>query len=204
MKGNLMVRMMTVMILISMLLAHLTGQVDLLSPTWLWLGVFASFMGLQATFTGFCPSNLIGKLSKTGECCPSGSCSSSAKSEQKAGDKSSTGCCGGDAVSNAAASAKSEACCSGSDDDAKKSNAGSAGNMIIKVLGTGCANCKNTEKLIKATAEELAVTVEVIKVEDVAEIAKYGIMSTPGVVINEEVVHSGGIPSKAVVTGWLK
>lgn len=201
MKGNLMVRMMTVMILISMLLAHLTGQVDLLSPTWLWLGVFASFMGLQATFTGFCPSNLIGKLSKTGECCPGGACSTSAKSEEKA----TTGCCGGDAVSTAAASAKSEACCSGSADDAKKANAaGSAGNMIIKVLGTGCANCKNTEKLIKVTAEELAVTVEVIKVEDIAEIAKYGIMSTPGVVINEEVVHSGGIPSKAVVTGWLK
>ena len=202
MKGNLMVRMMTVMILISMLLAHLTGQVDLLSPTWLWLGVFASFMGLQATFTGFCPSNLIGKLSKTGDCCPGGACSTSAKPEEKDATKATTGCCGG--ASDKAANTQSEACCSGSDDDVKKANAGNADNMVIKVLGTGCANCKNTEKLIKATAEELAVQVEVIKVEDIAEIAKYGIMSTPGVVINEEVVHSGGIPSKAVVSGWFK
>jgi len=75
--------------------------------------------------------------------------------------------------------------------------------MQIKVLGTGCANCKNTMKLIEAAVKEKGCEVEVIKEEDMAAIMSYGVMSTPGVVIDETVVHAGGVPDRATIDGWL-
>ena len=66
--------------------------------------------------------------------------------------------------------------------------------MEIKVLGTGCANCKSTINLIDAAAKEKGVEVTLTKVEDLQDIMTYGVMSTPGVVIDEKVVHAGGIP----------
>lgn len=75
--------------------------------------------------------------------------------------------------------------------------------MQIKVLGTGCANCKTTFKLIEDMAKEKGVAVEMEKVEDLPSIMGYGVMSTPGVVVDGKVVHAGGIPSKAAVDGWL-
>jgi len=74
----------------------------------------------------------------------------------------------------------------------------------IKVLGSGCKNCLNTAALIEKKAAELGVKVEVVKVEDMGDIMGYGVMSTPGVVIDEKVVHAGGMPSKDQVAGWLK
>ena len=76
--------------------------------------------------------------------------------------------------------------------------------MIIKVLGTGCANCKSTMALIEQAAKDLSVDVTVEKVEDLAQIMQYGVMTTPGVVIEEKVVHAGGIPERAVIEGWLQ
>jgi small redox-active disulfide protein 2 len=73
----------------------------------------------------------------------------------------------------------------------------------IKVLGTGCTNCKTTLKLIEAVAKERGVTIELEKVESLAEIMKYGVMSTPGVVVDGKVVHAGGIPDRARIAGWL-
>ena len=73
----------------------------------------------------------------------------------------------------------------------------------IKVLGTGCANCKATLKLIDEAAKTLGVEVELEKVEDMADIVGYGVMSTPGVVVEGTVVHAGGIPSKDKVNEWL-
>ncbi|MDD3484425.1 thioredoxin family protein [Azovibrio restrictus] len=73
----------------------------------------------------------------------------------------------------------------------------------IKVLGTGCANCRNTIKLIEEVAAEKGVAVMLSKVEDLPEIMKYGVMSTPGVVVDGKVVHAGGIPDRAKVAGWL-
>ena len=67
--------------------------------------------------------------------------------------------------------------------------------MIIKVLGTGCAKCKNLEAATKQALLDLDIQAEVIKVEDIVEIMKYGVMQTPGLVINEKVVLSGKIPS---------
>ena len=73
----------------------------------------------------------------------------------------------------------------------------------IKVLGSGCANCKTTLKLIEQVAREHSIEVRLEKVEELKEIMSYGIMSTPGVVINGKVVHAGGVPSRANVQAWL-
>jgi small redox-active disulfide protein 2 len=67
--------------------------------------------------------------------------------------------------------------------------------MNIKVLGTGCSNCKTLEKLVRSTVEEMKIDATVEKVEDIQQIMGYGIMRTPGLVINEKVVLSGKIPS---------
>ncbi len=73
----------------------------------------------------------------------------------------------------------------------------------IKVLGTGCANCKTTYKLIEDAAKAAGIEIELEKVEDMPEIMQYGILSTPGVVIDGKVVHSGGVPGKASIQSWL-
>lgn len=73
----------------------------------------------------------------------------------------------------------------------------------IKVLGTGCSNCRNTVALIEAVAKEKGVEVMLEKVEDLAAIMGYGVMSTPGVVIDGAVLHAGGVPSRGKVEGWL-
>ncbi len=73
----------------------------------------------------------------------------------------------------------------------------------IKVLGTGCANCKNTLALIDQVAQATGVEVKLEKVEDLRSIMSYGVMSTPGVVIDGKVVHAGGVPSRDKVEQWL-
>jgi small redox-active disulfide protein 2 len=73
----------------------------------------------------------------------------------------------------------------------------------IKVLGTGCANCKSTLKLIEEAAKARGVEVRLEKVEDLKAIMGYGVMSTPGVVIDGKVVHAGGVPSRDKIEQWL-
>ena len=73
----------------------------------------------------------------------------------------------------------------------------------IKVLGTGCANCKSTVALIQQVAQAKGVAVSVEKIEDLQTIMGYGVMSTPGVVIDGKVVHAGGIPGRDKVEQWL-
>ena len=73
----------------------------------------------------------------------------------------------------------------------------------IKVLGTGCANCKTTFNLIDEAAKNAGIEVILEKIEDMAEIMGYGIMSTPGVVIDGNIVHSGGVPSLKNINEWL-
>jgi small redox-active disulfide protein 2 len=74
---------------------------------------------------------------------------------------------------------------------------------VIKVLGTGCPSCKATVKLITDVAQASGASVTVEKVEDIQDIMRYGVMSTPGVVIDEKVVHAGGVPTRAKVEGWM-
>lgn len=73
----------------------------------------------------------------------------------------------------------------------------------IKVLGTGCANCQNTLKLIDEVARARGVAVQLEKVEDLQQIMTYGVMSTPGVVIDNKVVHAGGVPARTKVESWF-
>ncbi len=75
--------------------------------------------------------------------------------------------------------------------------------MNIKVLGPGCCNCRNTAEAIAKVARERGVAVDIEKIEDFRDIASYGILSTPGVVIDGKVVHAGGIPSAAKIASWL-
>ena len=74
---------------------------------------------------------------------------------------------------------------------------------IIKVLGSGCANCETTAKLIQEAAKAKGSDITIEKIEDIGEIMGYGVMSTPGVVIDETVVHSGSIPDKAKISTWV-
>jgi len=74
---------------------------------------------------------------------------------------------------------------------------------LFKVLGSGCANCVNTAKLIEKTANAEGVKVKVEKITDMETIMNYGVMSTPAVVLNEEIIHAGGIPSVDVIKSWL-
>lgn len=73
----------------------------------------------------------------------------------------------------------------------------------IKVLGTGCANCKSTIALIEQVAQAKGVAVSLQKVEELKDIMSYGVMSTPGVVIDGKVVHAGGIPARDKIEQWL-
>ena len=75
--------------------------------------------------------------------------------------------------------------------------------MDIKVLGTGCSNCRNTVALIEQVAKARGVEVQLQKVEDLPGIMSYGVMSTPGVVIDGKVVHAGGVPKRENVERWL-
>jgi small redox-active disulfide protein 2 len=76
--------------------------------------------------------------------------------------------------------------------------------LTIKVLGSGCANCKKLEALTHKIVDALGLEAEIIKVTDYAEIMKYPILSTPGLVINEKLVSAGRIPTEAQIEAWLK
>ena len=73
----------------------------------------------------------------------------------------------------------------------------------IKVLGSGCKNCETTANLIKIAAQQAGVEVELEKVTDMAQILSYGVMSTPGVVVDGKVVHAGGLPGPDQLREWL-
>ena len=75
--------------------------------------------------------------------------------------------------------------------------------MDIKVLGTGCAKCKTTVALIEQVAKAKGVSVTLQKVEEMRDIVGYGVMSTPGVMIDGKVVHAGGVPSRDKIEQWL-
>jgi small redox-active disulfide protein 2 len=74
----------------------------------------------------------------------------------------------------------------------------------IKILGTGCPKCKTLEEKVKKTIEEMNIDANVSKVEDIMDIMAYGIMRTPGLVIDEKVVLSGRLPSQSELNEFLK
>jgi len=74
----------------------------------------------------------------------------------------------------------------------------------IKVLGSGCRNCEVTANAIAQAAKEAGVEIRLEKVTDIAEIMSYGVLSTPGVVVDGNLVHSGGIPGPDQVRAWVR
>jgi small redox-active disulfide protein 2 len=73
----------------------------------------------------------------------------------------------------------------------------------IKVLGSGCSNCKATVKIIEEVASSKREAIAMEKIEDMQKIVSYSVMSTPAVVIDGKVVHAGGIPSRSKVESWF-
>jgi small redox-active disulfide protein 2 len=73
----------------------------------------------------------------------------------------------------------------------------------VKVLGSGCKRCIATAEMVQATADRLGVQVKVEKVTDYAAMANYGIVSTPGLVIDGKLVHAGGLPKPDDMERWL-
>jgi len=74
----------------------------------------------------------------------------------------------------------------------------------IKVLGSGCKNCETTANLIKIAAEQANIEINLEKITDMGEIMSYGVMSTPGVVIDDTLVHAGGLPDPDTIRQWMK
>jgi len=72
--------------------------------------------------------------------------------------------------------------------------------MNIKILGPGCARCQQLEKTVKEAVKELAIDATVEEVKDIKKFIDYNVMMTLGLVINEQVVSSGKVPTKAEVT----
>lgn len=75
--------------------------------------------------------------------------------------------------------------------------------MEMKVLGIGCSKCQSTVKIIEQVAQSAGIAVEIVKVEKPDDIKSLGVTSTPAVIINGKIVHSGGLPSHDKVRGWL-
>jgi len=75
--------------------------------------------------------------------------------------------------------------------------------MEIKVLGPGCAKCQQLEKAVREVVKELGVDVKIEDIKDIKKIMEYPILTTPGLVINEKLVVSGRVPSKAEVTTFI-
>jgi small redox-active disulfide protein 2 len=75
--------------------------------------------------------------------------------------------------------------------------------LKIKVLGPGCANCKRLEQMTRREVDKLGVLADIEKVTDYGQMMAYGVLSTPGLVINEQLVAYGRMPTNQEVTAWL-
>jgi small redox-active disulfide protein 2 len=75
--------------------------------------------------------------------------------------------------------------------------------LDIKILGPGCANCSKVEQITRQAVSDMGFQADISKITDYSEIMNYPILSTPGLVINDEVVCSGRVPTQAEVTTWL-
>lgn len=73
----------------------------------------------------------------------------------------------------------------------------------IKILGTGCARCKQTESIIRETLDEVGVSANIEKITDIEDIVGYGVMVTPAVVVDDKVLFTGKVPTKEDVKAMV-
>lgn len=76
--------------------------------------------------------------------------------------------------------------------------------VTVKILGSGCANCRKLEAVARAAAGAAGVDADFVKVTDMKDIMAYDLLSTPGLVIGDRLVSSGRIPTQAEVQAWLR
>ncbi len=74
---------------------------------------------------------------------------------------------------------------------------------VVKILGSGCKRCQATAEMAESEARKLGLEIRIEKVTDFAQIAGYGVASTPGVVVDDKVVHAGGLPKPEDMAKWL-
>jgi len=75
--------------------------------------------------------------------------------------------------------------------------------LNVKVLGPGCANCKRLEAMVQKVVAERGLNAEVEKVTDYAQMMRWNVMKTPGLVVNDTLVVSGRMPNEAEIAAWL-
>jgi small redox-active disulfide protein 2 len=75
--------------------------------------------------------------------------------------------------------------------------------LTIKVLGPGCANCERMEQLVRKIIEDLAVEAQIEKITDMNQIIEYGVVNTPGLMVGDELVVSGRVPTEAELAVWI-
>ena len=148
---------------------------------WFYLGAIPLATGL----VNWCPMEAMMGGCKSGEC-SDGFCCTPAKEESSSccssdDSKKNSSCCSIPQESVASDTTESK-CCSSENND---------GSIVIKILGTGCANCIALKKVVDEAVSQLGGDTKVIKEEDINEIMKYKVMSMPGLVINEKVVSAG-------------
>lgn len=76
--------------------------------------------------------------------------------------------------------------------------------LHVKVLGSGCANCKRLEALVRKVVSDAGLDAEIEKVTDYAQMMRWNLMKTPGLVVNDTLVASGRIPAESEIVAWLK
>lgn len=195
MKGNMMMRLISLMILIPAALAHLSGQIDLTEPTWFWLTIFAGLNALQTSITGWCPACNLFNSSK--DKCATGSCSIPADNASQSSDNNA--CCATELKSE-----KSSGCCTPATENNSECCSDSNDCISIKVLGTDTAYSEATANLVESTAKELDIKCCVAQVEETKEITDLGFDAKTGLVIKGHLVHTGVVPSKNQLTDWLQ
>jgi small redox-active disulfide protein 2 len=76
--------------------------------------------------------------------------------------------------------------------------------LLVKILGSGCPNCKRLEQETRAALDTAGIAYDLVKITDYDQIAAYGILSTPGLVMNGRVVSSGKIPARPRIVEWAR
>jgi small redox-active disulfide protein 2 len=75
--------------------------------------------------------------------------------------------------------------------------------MILKILGTGCANCKKLEASVREAVKDMGLDAEVLKVENIKDIMSYGVMGTPALVKDEKVLFAGRVPNLDAIKKYI-